>query len=863
MQNFEGKTIDHYQVLEPLGKGGMAIVYRAFDLRLNRHVAIKLIRTEAIPAEQHTQLNRRFEREAISMAKLSHPNIIPVHDYGEFEGVPYLVMDYLPGGTLKQYTGQPVDYRQAAALLVPVAEALAYAHTQGVIHRDVKPANILITQAGHVMLSDFGIAKLMQDQDATALTGTGSGVGTPQYMAPEQWKNQVSSRTDIYALGIILYELITGRKPYDADTPAAIAIMQATEPLPRPKLFIPSLPDSVEKVLLKALALNPENRFSSMAEFAAVLTQLSLGDEATPSEPFEEPEPAKKRNLRGLLAGIAVFLVVAAFAGVFWILPQLREPAVPTQPPATHLSAATTQPAAPTETVEPTKTSTLTSLPTDTPTLTPEILGIGSSFTRAADGMLMMYVPAGEFTMGSDNGFDDQKPEHPVYLDAYWIDYRLISWEQYNLCIEAGACEAGEVIPSFEGMVQGFVKNESYTYIMVGNASWFQAEAYCAWAGGRLLTEAEWERAARDEAVSSQVIIHDDASCVVGNEPVCGDSLDGVMSEWVSDWYNASYYYESPYKNPRGLETGVFKSIREYLGGGSAYRHGLRPGDFFGNTSFRCAKDVSGDEVLTIKSTPTPQNTATPTPTATPATDLGIGSSILREQDGMEMMYVPAGSFLMGSDDGNTDEQPAHEVFLDAYWIDKFEVSSSQYAECVNAEVCSLPKNEDHANMAAYVKANMNNTFPIVNVNWYQALFYCEWVGGRLPTEAEWENSAHSGNNGQYPWDSEKPSCEMANFDGCSGQADTVNSRGAGASGYMVVNLAGNVSEWVSDWYGSYDYAINSASNPTGSITGDYRVVRGGSFNDAVEQMVNTKRSREYPFNFRDYLGFRCVMDAD
>jgi serine/threonine protein kinase len=276
MSEMIGKTLGRYHILEQLGQGGMAVVYKAYDMRLERDVAVKVIRTEKLTFETMERTLKRFEREAKSLAKLTHPNIIPITDYGEFEGKPYLVMPYLPGGTLKERIKQgPIPWRDAARLILPIAQALEYAHKQNIIHRDVKPANILLTESGQPMLTDFGVAKLF-DMDATAdLTGTGMGVGTPEYMAPEQWQGQVSEQTDVYALGVVLYEMVTGRRPYTADTPAALLIKQTNDPLPRPKSLVASLPDELEKVLVMALAKKIEDRYPNVGLFSLALEKIN------------------------------------------------------------------------------------------------------------------------------------------------------------------------------------------------------------------------------------------------------------------------------------------------------------------------------------------------------------------------------------------------------------------------------------------------------------------------------------------------------------------------------------------------------------------------------------------------------------
>ena len=291
MASLIGQSLGRYHILEQLGEGGMATVYKAYDTRLETDVAMKVIRTENILPSTLERSLKRFEREAKALARLTHPNIVKVTDYGEYEDKPYLVMPYLPGGTLKQKLGKPIPWQEAARLLLPIARALDFAHRQNMIHRDVKPSNILITADGEPMLTDFGIAKILDLEETADLTGTGMGIGTPEYMAPEQWTGKTSTLSDQYALGVVLYEMLTGRKPYSADTPAAILLKQATEPLPRPGQFARDLPDKVERLLLKVLARNPADRYASMGEFAVAL-ESTLSRSAAPTK----QQPARPRE---------------------------------------------------------------------------------------------------------------------------------------------------------------------------------------------------------------------------------------------------------------------------------------------------------------------------------------------------------------------------------------------------------------------------------------------------------------------------------------------------------------------------------------------------------------------------------------
>ena len=195
MTNLIGQSLGRYLILEQIGEGGMAVVYKALDTRLGRDVALKVIRTEKLTLETMGKTLKRFEREAKALAKLTHPNIVPVMDFGEYEGRPFLVMPYISGGTLKERLGRPIPWREAARLLVPIARALQYAHQQRIVHRDVKPSNILIAPSGDSLLTDFGIAKILADTEETSdLTGTGMGIGTPEYMSPEQFQARVWMR---------------------------------------------------------------------------------------------------------------------------------------------------------------------------------------------------------------------------------------------------------------------------------------------------------------------------------------------------------------------------------------------------------------------------------------------------------------------------------------------------------------------------------------------------------------------------------------------------------------------------------------------------------------------------------------------
>jgi tRNA A-37 threonylcarbamoyl transferase component Bud32 len=310
MASLIGKMLGRYQIVEQLGEGGMALVYKACDTRLDRYVAIKIIRQDAFNSPMLDEMMKRFEREARALAKLSHPNIVPVYDYGEYEGAPYLVMEYIPGGVLNLKRSTPMPWQEAVRIILPIAQARAYAHEQNIVHRDIKPSNILITGRGLPLLSDFGIAKILESDENATLTGAGMTIGTPDYMAPEQWTGQASPKSDIYSLGVVLYELVTGHKPYTADTPVAIMLKQINDPLSRPRQFSPDLPEELENMLVKALAKKPDDRFPTMGEFAAGLellaggqtlpvgAQLEVREEDNTLQAYRAEKPEKEKATR-------------------------------------------------------------------------------------------------------------------------------------------------------------------------------------------------------------------------------------------------------------------------------------------------------------------------------------------------------------------------------------------------------------------------------------------------------------------------------------------------------------------------------------------------------------------------------------
>jgi serine/threonine protein kinase len=276
MQSLINSMLGGYRLVEELGTGGMATVYKAFQPKLERWVAVKVLDPTYISDD--SEVLARFRREAKAIALLRHPNILTVYDYGEEEGLAFIVMEYVEAGTLKdQLRGEPFSWERAVALSIGVGRALAFAHGRGIIHRDVKPANILLPSQDWPLLADFGLVKLQQSR--RALTQAGMILGTPDYTSPEQALGEPTDhRADIYALGVVLFEMVTGRLPYRAEKAFDVLLMHINDPLPRPRDLVPDIPNKLENIIVKALSKSPEERYPAMQD---MLDSLESAQEMT------------------------------------------------------------------------------------------------------------------------------------------------------------------------------------------------------------------------------------------------------------------------------------------------------------------------------------------------------------------------------------------------------------------------------------------------------------------------------------------------------------------------------------------------------------------------------------------------------
>lgn len=403
------ERIGRYEIRLELGRGGMSTVYHAYDPRFKRDVAIKVLPREFL----HDPLFRtRFEREAEIIAALEHPAIVPVYDFGEDDGQLYLVMRYMAGGSLADRLEKgPYQLPEIVMVLSRLAPALDKAHAMGVVHRDLKPGNILFDEDNNAFLTDFGIAKLAET--SVGLTGTGSMVGTPAYMSPEQARGDSTTdgRSDIYAVGVILFEMLTGELPFQADTPMGVAVKHITDPVPRILQLNPDLPPRCEAVIMRAMSKDVESRFQTTSDLIRDLRSAVLSDvgeldtlAGLPAKPRDTKQlPTLKRKIEkqqtqsvptwswiaggaGLVAIVLAGLLASGAFNMVGAIPQVIATTTPTTAPTSDAVVGSV-----TEVISDTPTVVLT----ETPSSPTKLLGGGGGslvFVSGPDNSGNIYL---------------------------------------------------------------------------------------------------------------------------------------------------------------------------------------------------------------------------------------------------------------------------------------------------------------------------------------------------------------------------------------------------------------------------------------------------------------------------------------
>jgi eukaryotic-like serine/threonine-protein kinase len=473
-----------YEIRECIGSGGMGAIYAARRIHIGDTVAVKVLRPEVV---HDTQSRERFQREARAAARLHHPNAVVVHDFGQDpDGTTYIVMELLEGRSLRQFLSEErsIAPTQAVGIVKQACAAIEAAHRLGIIHRDIKPDNIILLDSHdgipHVKILDFGIAKLLdrteeERQTDPTLTQVGTVIGTPNYMSPEQCQGEpLDARSDVYSLGVVMYEMLTGVQPFTAKNSTGIVIKHVTEK-PRPLIALkPEVPAEVERVVLKALEKKPELRQQSAIqlaqEFAAAVQQptpatpiapVSFTPVATQLDTAVRKSEARSKVPLFVMLGAGSAMLIGGLA--WWMFSSTPPP----PKPAPTVKGVTAQ--LPPQPVEP------------EPSATPSV-------TSTPAGMVL--IGGGEFKMGRNDGNDLDQPAHPITVRPFYMDTTEVTNAAYKKFIDETKHPAPPVW-------KGGTFPEGHDNHPVTDVTWEDATAYAKWAGKRLPTEEEWEFAAR------------------------------------------------------------------------------------------------------------------------------------------------------------------------------------------------------------------------------------------------------------------------------------------------------------------------------------------------------------------------------
>jgi formylglycine-generating enzyme required for sulfatase activity len=894
-----------YKLLKPLKQGGFGTIFRAFDTRGRRLVAIKVLHGQYADDRSRRE---RFFRGARKMAELQHQGIVQVLDAEQVdEGHYFFVMEYLPGGDLRDAVLKELPAPQRALdLILETGAALTFAHARGLIHRDVKPANIVLDAEGQPKLTDFD---LVRAGDTTGGTRTG-GLGTFGYAAPEamQRAKDVDARADVYGLGMTAVFALRGIDPDLFEVLRDLDGLIGRLPIP----------PTVMPVLARALAWKAADRYESVEEFCTALRQAR--EEADGGLTTSSMSAAGKSGTPA--APLPAALSDGGSGSRDAVRPVTREGKKEERRRAVGIPQEGVAPSNPTSFQDPFKDG-------------------------AGNGPEMIWLPGGTFRIGSPEGVgdDNEHPAHDVTLSHYAVGKYPLTVGEFRRFVEAtGYKTEAEREGGADVWTKGSWSQEEDAswrkpYMEQDDRhpavciSWNDVEEYCEWlskATGQsygLLTEAQWEFACRAGSETTWCFGDDEkeleAYAWFGDRSESGSThamggkrpnawglydMHGNVWEWCADWYGEDYYQQfttrtgptegdaavdakgapsSASRDPSGPESGSDRVVR---GGSwdddaddcrSACRSRKDPGDRGSNLGFRLSRIGPLDSYPFTLGPPEPEPTPEPIP--------DLRDTLQDGSEGPDMVWLRSGTFLMGQDDSPYgDEKPAHPVQVSTFSVGQFPVTFAEYDRYCEAQSKEKPNDEGWG----------RGDRPVINVSWEDAQAYCAWLSAqtgetyRLLTEAEWEYACRAGSTRRYCFGDEEERLGEYAWHTANSEGQTHPVGGKTANAWHIHDMHGNVWEWVSDWNaGDYDAQLASrdaaaasgtgedasgtvaiASNPrqsasgtassarrdpSGPQAGSRRVVRGGSWRDDAGYCRSAYRIRKDPGNRLNDLGFR------
>jgi len=917
--------VSHYRILRKLGEGGMGEVYLAEDTKLGRKAVLKFMLPENLA---DPTFKARFLREARAAAGLNHPNVITIYEVGEDQNRAYIAMEYVDGESLEELLArEKLSLNQALDIILPICEGLGAAHQTGITHRDLKPANILIDKTGKVKVADFGLARL---EDSEKLTRTGAVMGTPAYMSPEQVRGEKPGpRSDIFSLGVMLYELLTAKLPFwGNNVPAISHAIIYEDPKPAAELN-PEIPEALEQVINKALQKRPENRYASMPALLSDLKKIqqrfqpTVIERQTPVAPMIDKTGSRYRILKELGKGgmgevfLAQDTLLDREVVLKFMLPQylanpelkarfLREARVAAR--LKHPNLITIH-----DFGEDQNRAYIAMEYVEGESLKDLLARKELSLQEALD--LILQICEG-LNAAHQAGIThrDLKPAN-ILIDkkgqAKVADFGLARLEGSTPLTQAGNI-MGTVRYMSPEQVRGKELDSRSDIFSLGVMLYelltrrlpFSDENENDFAIFEAIKQQNPEPVSRYQPggskglqrIMDKVLDKDRETRYQSVEELASD-LKREIARPAPDEKTAKRRYgpiaivsavilaasllgvwllpKLTNQPPPSIKTTL--SIATTPDGATVRLNG----DSIGVTPWQLATELSEKIELRLQKQDYVDFDTTVVITKgrdeefsftlkqrEPATPPGVIPKPEETTPSIfnNMELIPAGSFLMGSADGDDDEKPEHQIVLEAFYMDKYEVMVAQYQRFLEATRRQKP--------AYWTEQLQSPNHPVVYVSWGDAMAYAKWAGKRLPTEAEWEYAARGGNTGiggkqnyKYPWGNEAIASK-ANFDfkqtrGYSWEDARKSLKPVGsytANGYRLFNMVGNVSEWCSSLYQAYPYNRDDGrENPTASGT---RVLRSGSWNNYADYIRCAKRYGLDPAEENYYVGFRCARDA-
>ncbi len=808
-----GMQIPGYRIIRKINQGGMSTVYLAIQVSVGREVALKVMSPifNADPV-----FSQRFQREANIVGQLSHPNIVSIYDIGCHRNLNYIAMDYLPGGSVHDKIREGLSTGEVLRIIKEVARALDAAHSKGYIHRDIKPENILFRDDGTAVLSDFGVAKVISA--AAKVTNAGTVVGTPHYMSPEQSRGMpLDGRSDIYSLGIVFYEMLTGTVPFQAEEAVAIAIKHLTSPVPT----LPGQHAIFQNILKKFLAKSPKDRFQSGEEIIAAIEAMEQTLAGFPNRrtPLTDPTDMNVMTLlRALLitSYAALLLRLGDFTSKisswrwtphkgFYLHPKTKVTEIRTEVDSIEARQETVistriQKAAHYEEIAARRLGLITRA-------FMFLFVVGVIWSAISVGLVRYKVPTEKFLPDTMHGFIISTAEVVT-------GYANRAIGRANNRAMAPANDVAVVAPiivekptkELETLIVDRQEPETVVFTPSGDQ--------------KLLEDQISEGGISDTPAKPKKI--PTYALTITTEP--GDARVRILN------------IRDKYRPGMSLQAGRY-SIEVSAPGFLTTKEWQRISDEDVNLHYQLKRDYkTGDVIIDA---------------------LQVGSN------GPEMIVVPSGQFIMGKQ-GEASASPIREVTIaKAIAVSKYEITFAQYDKF--AELTQRPLPDD--------KKWGRGSRPVINVSWQDASEFAEWLSQqsghvyRLPTEAEWEYFARAGTTTDNWWGDGNPDQRANCKRGCDSEyAGVFSSKSAPvgsfpANPFLLHDTAGNVAEWVADCFQNH---YSGAPNDGSAITEancSQRVVRGGAMNDSYRSLYSYARENAAANSRYDTIGFRLVRE--